>query len=90
MSASAVYGAIVIGTLAVLAVLFLVVGPGRANRPLTPLAGISLACVVCGIVFADERVVGYGFFLVGIILAIVDFVRRSHGSGPHESGLAGR
>jgi len=77
MSPGAAYVAIAVGVLAVLAVLFLVVGRGEGARRLTPLAGLSLACVVCGIVFGQERVVAYAFFLVGILLAIVDAVRRT-------------
>ena len=33
----------------------------RARR-LTPLAAVALACVVCGIVFGEERLVGYAPF----------------------------
>jgi len=77
MSPGAAYVAIAVGVLAVLAVLFLLVGRRGGERRLTPLAGLSLACVVCGIVFGEERVVGYAFFLVGIFLAIVDAVRRT-------------
>lgn len=77
MSASAAYVAIVIGVLAVLAILLLVVGRGGGTRRLTPLAGLALACVVCGIVFGEERVVGYAFFGIGIVLAVVDAVRRT-------------
>ena len=77
MSAGAAYVAIVIGVLAVLAVLLLVMGRGAGTRRLTPLAGVALACVVCGIVFGEQRVVGYAFFGIGILLAIVDAVRRT-------------
>jgi hypothetical protein len=74
--------AIVVGVLAVLAFLFLVVGRGAGERRLTPLAGLSLACVVCGIVFGAEKVVGHAFFLVGILLAIGYAVRRSREGDP--------
>jgi hypothetical protein len=77
MSAEAAYVAIAVGVLAILAVLLLVVGRGGGTRRLTPLAGLSLACVVCGIVFGEERVVGYAFFAVGILLAVVDALRRT-------------
>jgi hypothetical protein len=77
MSASAVYVAIAVGVLAVLAILVLVVGRGRGHRRLTPLAGLAMACVVCGIVFGEARLVGYAFFAVGILLAALDAVRRT-------------
>jgi len=62
---------------AALAVLFVAVGRGGGTRRLTPLAGLALACVVCGIVFGQERVAGYALFVVGIVLAMVDAVRRT-------------
>jgi len=77
MSASAAYVAIAVGVLAVLAVLLLAVGWGGGTRRLTPLAGLALACVVCGIVFGQEKAVGYACFAVGILLAVVDAVRRT-------------
>jgi hypothetical protein len=77
MSAGAAYVAIAVGALAILAVLLFVVGRGAGTRRLTPLAGLSLACVVCGIVFGEERVLAYAFFAVGILLAVVDAVRRT-------------
>lgn len=77
MSASAAYVAVVVGVLAVLAGLFLMVWRGGGERRLTPLAALSLTCVVGGIVFGEQRVVAYAFFLVGILLAIVDAGRRA-------------
>ena len=77
------YVAIAVGVLAVLAFLLLVVGRGGRERRLTPLAGLGLTCVVCGIVFGEEKVVGYAFFLVGILLAIGEAVRRSREGHRH-------
>jgi hypothetical protein len=71
------YVAVAVVVLAVLAILFLIVGRGGGQRRPTPLAGLAVTCVVCGIVFAEEKVLGYAFFLVGILLAINDAVRRS-------------
>jgi hypothetical protein len=58
VSASAAYVAIAVGVLAVLAVLSLAVWR-RGDRRLTPLAGLAVTCVVCGIVFGKSRLVGY-------------------------------
>ncbi len=89
MSDTAVFIAIAIGALAVLALLAVVVWRRGGEQRLTPLSGVAAACVVCGIVFGEDRVVGYSFFAAGIILAVVDSVRRSRGSGSSGS-LAGR
>jgi hypothetical protein len=83
MSVSASYVAIAVAALAVLAVLSVVVWR-RGDRRLTPLAGLALTCVVCGIVFGEDRMVGYAFFAAGILLAIVDVVRRSQQTRPPE------
>jgi predicted branched-subunit amino acid permease len=80
--ASAAYVAIAVGVLAVLVVLSLVVWR-RRDRRVTPLAGLAVTCVVCGIVLGENRIVGYAFF-AGILLAIVDVVRRSRQIRPAE------
>jgi hypothetical protein len=81
MSDTAVYVAVAFGVLALLAVGAIVVWRRDGSASITPLAGLAFGCVVCGIVFGDDRVVGYGFFAAGIILAVIDMVRRSRGSG---------
>lgn len=81
MSDTTAFIVVTIGVLAVLALLAVVLWRRHGERGLTPLAGLAGTCVVCGIVFGEDRVVGYGFFAAGIILAVVDSVRRSRGSG---------
>lgn len=80
MDASQVW---VVASLAVLAtVALLVFRAGRAgseNR-LTPLAGLALGLVMTGLVFGDDRWLGYRLFAVGVILAVVDMVKRSQGT----------
>jgi prepilin signal peptidase PulO-like enzyme (type II secretory pathway) len=77
MSTSAVYIAIALTTLLVVAVLTLLLGrgPNATTRP-TPLAAFAFSLVVMGMVFGENRVVGYSFFALGITLAVVDAVRR--------------
>ena len=66
---------VVLGAVGLL--VFRVGGAGNRNR-LTPLAGLALGLVIAGLVFGEERWLGYGLFAVGVILAVVDMVRRSH------------
>jgi prepilin signal peptidase PulO-like enzyme (type II secretory pathway) len=77
MSTSAVYIAIALTTLLVVAVLTLLLGrgPNATTRP-TPLAAFAFSLVVMGMVFGENRVVGYSFFALGVALAVVDAVRR--------------
>lgn len=77
MGPSSLYVAISIAALAVVAVLVFVVGRGKRAPKLTPLAGLAFAFVVAGILFGEERWLGYGLMTVGVVLAVVDIVRRS-------------
>ena len=83
MSDAAVFVAMSIVVIAVLVILAVILWrrPDRRGQPLTLLSGLAATCVVCGIVFGEDRVVGYSFFAAGISLAIVDAVRRSRSSG---------
>ncbi len=61
----------VIVFLLVVALVFWVRTTGRQNR-ITPLAGLAFAFVVAGIIFGDNRLIGYGLMGVGVVLAVVD------------------
>jgi hypothetical protein len=86
MSDTAAFVAIAVVALGVLALLAILPWHRGGEQRLSPLAGLALGCVVTGIVFGENRVVGYGLFAAGIILAIVDSVRRSRGSGSSGPG----
>jgi uncharacterized membrane protein len=77
MSASTGYIVLSIAVLVVVAVLVFAVRKGKRENQLTPLASLAFAFVVAGIVFGDDRLIGYGLMGVGVILAIVDIVNRS-------------
>ena len=73
----------IVASLAVLAVVALLVfrgGRAGTRNRLTPLSGLALGCIVAGIVFGKDRWLAYGLFAVGVILAVVDMVRRSRGT----------
>ncbi len=77
MNLSTLYIVISIVVLAVVAVLvFFVRGQKNVNR-LTPLAGLSFACIIAGIVFGENLLLGYGLMGIGIILAVIDIFNRS-------------
>lgn len=60
----------------VLAVIGLVVGKRRKGKALT---GLALAFVLAGLIFAENRVVGYALLGIGVVLAVVDMVRKFRG-----------
>jgi len=49
----------------------------KKPKPISKLGAISLAFVVAGIVFGENRLLGYTLFGVGIALAIVDIFIKS-------------
>jgi hypothetical protein len=77
MDTSTAYIAISIAVLAVVAILVFVLGKGERQNRLTPVAGLAFAFVVAGIVFGEDRLIGYSLMGIGVILAIVDIVVRS-------------
>ncbi|MCX6749781.1 MAG: hypothetical protein NTW17_03510 [Candidatus Pacearchaeota archaeon] len=76
MDASEIYILIMIVSLLLIAILFFVVKRKNPEK-LTPLASISFAFVLGGILFGDERLIGYSLMGIGIILAIADIYKRS-------------
>ncbi len=70
---------IVIGALLILAMLaYATVKSGRPGR-VTPLAALAFVLVLAGILFGQERLVGYGLIAAGVILALIDIVKKSRG-----------
>lgn len=79
MNMTYVYMGIVAGALLILAMLaYATVKSGRPNR-LTPLAALAFSLVLAGILFGQERLIGYALIAVGVILALVDIVQKSRG-----------
>lgn len=87
MSSSQIYVAVVIVVLAVLAVLLFVMR-GRGGR-ISPLAAVAFAFITAGIVFGENRAVGYGLMGTGVILAVID-IRKSRNPRGTRPGSAGR
>jgi hypothetical protein len=77
MNASQIYIAASIAVLAVIALLVFVVRKNRQENKLTPLAGIAFGFVLAGILFSEDRLIGYGLMGVGVILAVFDMFKRS-------------
>ncbi|MFN2290501.1 MAG: hypothetical protein ACK2UC_04840 [Anaerolineae bacterium] len=76
MNASTGYIVLALVVLAVVAILVFVLSKGKRENRLTPLAGLAFAFVIAGIVFGDERLIGYSLMGVGVVLAVIDIVLR--------------
>ena len=77
MNLSQIYIAISIIVLAVVAFLVFFVSKSRMENRLTPLAGLAFAFTVSGILFSDDRLIGYSLMGVGVLLAVADMYNRS-------------
>jgi len=57
--------------------LYFYVNKNKKEKKLSKLAGLSFAFIIAGIIFGDDRLVGYGLIGVGVILAIIDIIEKS-------------
>ncbi|HSQ27158.1 MAG TPA: hypothetical protein VLM80_08530 [Anaerolineales bacterium] len=77
MNISQIYILIAIIVLLVVAALVFFLRVNHNDKRLTPLAGLAFGFVIAGLVFGQERSIGYGLMGVGVILAVVDMIRKS-------------
>jgi len=78
MNMSQAYIAISVIVLAVIAIFIFVLRKNENKNRLTTLASLAFLFVLAGILFGEERIVGYGLMGIGVILAIIDMVKRSN------------
>jgi hypothetical protein len=74
MDALQIFIAIAIIVLGAIAAISFFIGKDRRGKRLSPLAGLAFAFVVAGIVFGEQRLVGYSLMGIGLVLAIIDVV----------------
>lgn len=76
MDASQIYVAISIVVLAIIALLIFFVSKSKKEKKLTPLAGLACGFILAGIIFGDDRLIGYSLMGVGVTLAIIDMIKK--------------
>ncbi|MCP4258613.1 MAG: hypothetical protein GY774_14100 [Planctomycetes bacterium] len=77
MNASQIYIAISIVVLAIIALLVVFMGKSRKENRLTPLAGLAFGFILAGIIFADNRLIGYSLLAIGVIIAVIDILKKA-------------
>ena len=61
----------------VILVVFLLRGRGKQYHKPSNLAVLGMSLVVLGIIFgADDRIIGYSFIGVGVLLSVIDGIRN--------------
>jgi hypothetical protein len=76
MNTSQTYIAFSIAVLAAIALLVIFKGKSRKENRLTPLAGLAFGFVLAGILFADDRLIAYSLFGIGVVLAVFDIFKK--------------
>ncbi|VVC04581.1 Uncharacterised protein [Candidatus Burarchaeum australiense] len=77
MEASQSYIAVAVVALAIIALLVFVVKRNGQQRKLSRLAALAFAFVLAGILFGEDRPVGYGLMGIGVLLAVVDIIKKA-------------
>jgi len=48
----------------------------KMRKPFSPLAGLAFVFVIAGLIFGEGRLIGHGLMGIGVILAVVDIIRK--------------
>jgi hypothetical protein len=76
MDTSIIFIPIVIATLVIIAILAFIVNRHKGEQKLTPLTGVAFGFVLAGLFTGDDRLIGYSLLGIGVVLAIIDIVRK--------------
>ena len=87
MSISQIYITTCIVVLAVIVLLVLLVSKNKKAGSLTPLTGIDFGFILAGLLWGENRSIGYGLMGVGVILADADIVTSRGRTTPNTSLL---
>ena len=76
MNTSQIYIAISIVVLAAIALLVFFIGKSRKQNRFTSLAGLAYGFILAGIIFGDNRLIGYSLLGIGVSIAVIDMFKR--------------
>lgn len=76
MNASQIYILIAVITLAIIAIV-VILRRKKEQKPLSKLAALAFSLITAGIIFGDDQLIGYSLMGAGVILAIIDIVKKS-------------
>jgi uncharacterized membrane protein len=76
MNISQMYIALSIIILAIIVILIFFLGRKRKDRGLSQLASFAFAFVLAGILFGENRLVGYSLMGIGVLLAAIDIFKK--------------
>ncbi len=76
MDASQVYIIISILVLAVIALVVYLTSRNKPKKGLSKLAALAFAFIIAGIIFGENRMVGYSLLGIGMLLAVIDIYSK--------------
>ena len=76
MVSAQIYIIIAIVVLAIIALPVFFVKKDKKAKKITPLAGLAFGFIIAGIVFGEDRLIGYGLMGIGVILAVIDIMKE--------------
>ena len=75
MTPSQIYVAVMIVTLAIIA--FLMGNKNQKTKRLSRTSAVAFGFMLAGIIFGENRLIGYGLIAIGLILSVVDIYLKS-------------
>lgn len=68
---------------AVLIVILAIIFIKRKKKPkkISALTGLAFACIILGIVFANDKILGYCLIGAGVVIAVIDMIISMKKSG---------
>ena len=76
MILSQIYIIISIAILAIIALSIFLVNKNKQKKKFTTLASLAFVFVIAGIVFGENRIIGYSLIGVGVVFAIIDIIKK--------------
>jgi hypothetical protein len=74
MTSPQIYIAIAVIILAIIALFLFLTNKNKKEKKLTPMASYAFVFVLAGIIFGDNKSLGYSLMGIGVILAIIDMI----------------
>ena len=76
MNASQVYIAISLVVLAIIAILVIFTSKKKKQKQPSKVALFAFLLIISGIVFGDNRLIGYSLIGAGVLLSIIEIIRN--------------
>jgi len=75
MNMSSIFIIITIAALVIVVLLVGFVAKSQKRKKLTPLPSLAFGFILAGIIFGDDRLIGYSLLGAGLILSVIDMFR---------------